>query len=40
MMIKELMRIEIELGGTMSSEHGIGTTKKEGLRMELEWKGV
>ena len=38
-MIKELMRIGIELGGTMSSEHGIGTTKKEGLRMELEWKG-
>jgi glycolate oxidase len=35
---KEIMRLAIRLGGTMSSEHGIGTTKKEGLLMELQSK--
>ncbi len=38
-LIADIMRIGIELGGTMSSEHGIGTTKKEGLIEELEHKG-
>ncbi|MEM3832914.1 MAG: FAD-binding oxidoreductase [Thermoprotei archaeon] len=38
-MVKEIMKIGIELDGTMSSEHGIGKTKKEGLIMELESKG-
>ncbi|MGB9729121.1 MAG: FAD-binding oxidoreductase [Thermoprotei archaeon] len=38
-MVREIMKIGIELGGTMSSEHGIGKTKKEGLVMELESKG-
>jgi len=32
----EVMRIAIELGGTISSEHGIGLLKKKGLEMELE----
>ncbi len=34
--VGEIMRIAVELGGTVSSEHGIGSSKKEGLRMELE----
>jgi glycolate oxidase len=34
--VREVMRIAVELGGTVSSEHGIGISKKEGLRMELE----
>jgi glycolate oxidase len=34
--IRDLMQLAIDLGGTVSSEHGIGTTKKEGLIMELE----
>jgi len=32
----DVMRAAVELGGTVSAEHGIGTLKKEGLRMELE----
>lgn len=37
--LRETMRVAIRLGGTVSSEHGIGTTKKEGLLMELQSKG-
>lgn len=37
-LIADIMGVGIELGGTMSSEHGIGTTKKEGLIKELEYK--
>lgn len=37
-LIADIMGVGIELGGTMSSEHGIGTTKKEGLIEELEYK--
>jgi glycolate oxidase len=36
----EVMRIAVDLGGTVSAEHGIGTLKKEGLRMELEAHGA
>ncbi len=36
---REVMRLAIRLGGTVSAEHGIGILKKEGLRMELEAKG-
>jgi len=36
----EVMKIAVKLGGTVSSEHGIGTLKKEGLRMELEAHGA
>jgi len=32
----EVMRVAVKLGGTVSAEHGIGTLKREGLRMELE----
>ena len=35
----EVMRIAVELGGTVSAEHGIGLLKKQGLRMELEARG-
>jgi len=35
---KESMLIAVKLGGTVSSEHGIGTTKKEGLLKELQSK--
>ncbi|MCE4614392.1 MAG: FAD-binding protein [Desulfurococcales archaeon] len=35
-----LMRIAISLGGTVSSEHGIGLMKKKGLEMELEAHGA
>lgn len=35
----DVMRLAIELGGTVSSEHGIGTLKKKGLAMELERLG-
>ena len=37
--ISDIMKIAIELGGTVSAEHGIGTLKKEGLAMELERLG-
>jgi len=37
--IDELMKLAVELDGTVSSEHGIGTTKKEFLLMEMERKG-
>ncbi|KSW12211.1 glycolate oxidase subunit GlcD [Pyrodictium occultum] len=35
----DVMRLAVELGGTVSAEHGIGVLKKEGLRMELEALG-
>jgi glycolate oxidase len=38
-LFRDIMRLAIELGGTVSAEHGIGVLKKEGLRMELEAKG-
>ena len=38
-MIEEIMKLSINLGGTMSSEHGIGLAKKKGLLLELESKG-
>ena len=36
---REVMRIAVELGGTISAEHGIGKLKKWGLAMELERLG-
>lgn len=36
----EVMKVAIRLGGTVSSEHGIGTLKKKGLEMELEALGA
>ena len=33
---REVMRIAVELGGSVSAEHGIGVLKREGLRYELE----
>lgn len=35
----DVMRLAVRLGGTVSAEHGVGTLKKEGLRMELEALG-
>lgn len=35
-MFNTIMEISVELGGTVSGEHGIGLMKREGLRMELE----
>jgi len=35
----EVMKLALELGGSMSAEHGIGIMKKEGLRMEAEALG-
>ncbi len=35
----EVMRIAVELGGSVSAEHGIGLLKREGLRYELEARG-
>jgi glycolate oxidase len=37
-MVEEIMRLSVELGGTVSSEHGIGLSKKKELAMELENK--
>jgi len=37
-MVLEIMEVAISLDGVMSSEHGIGTTKKEGLARQLEAK--
>ncbi|MCS7126197.1 MAG: FAD-binding protein [Aigarchaeota archaeon] len=37
-MIKEIRRIGTELGGTFSSEHGVGIKKKERLVEEFEFK--
>ncbi|MEB3760739.1 MAG: FAD-binding protein [Desulfurococcales archaeon] len=34
----EVMEIALKLGGSISAEHGIGLLKKQGLRMELEYK--
>ncbi len=36
----DVMRVAVRLGGTVSSEHGIGTLKKRGLEMELEARGA
>jgi len=36
---RDIMRMAIRLGGTVSSEHGIGLVKKSGLREELEALG-
>jgi len=36
---REVMRLALELGGSVSAEHGIGLLKKEGLRMEAEARG-
>ena len=36
---KDIMRMAVRLGGTVSSEHGIGLAKKDGLREELEALG-
>lgn len=35
-LVKDIMKVAIELGGVMSSEHGIGLTKREGLVMAYE----
>lgn len=35
----EVMKIAVELGGTVSAEHGIGRLKRRGLAMELEARG-
>ncbi|GBF08733.1 D-lactate dehydrogenase [Aeropyrum pernix] len=35
----DVMKMAIELGGTVSAEHGIGVLKKEALRLELERMG-
>ncbi|MDM7275427.1 MAG: FAD-linked oxidase C-terminal domain-containing protein [Thermoprotei archaeon] len=35
----EISKIAVELGGTVSAEHGIGLRKKEFLRMEMEKLG-
>jgi glycolate oxidase len=37
-MVGDIMMLALELGGTVSSEHGIGLTKKEGLIMEFNSK--
>ncbi|MEB3859693.1 MAG: FAD-binding protein [Desulfurococcales archaeon] len=34
-----VMEIAVRNGGTVSAEHGIGTLKKRGLLMELEYRG-
>jgi glycolate oxidase len=36
----EVMELAIDLGGTVSAEHGIGTLKKKALEMELERLGA
>ena len=38
--VTDVMKLAISLGGTISAEHGIGTLKKQGLRMELEDLGA
>ncbi len=37
---REIMRLAVRLGGTVSAEHGIGLLKREGLREELEALGA
>lgn len=37
-LVMDIMKVAIDLGGVMSSEHGIGTTKKEGLVKQFEAK--
>jgi len=34
----EIMNIALNLGGTISAEHGIGLVKREGLRVEFTRK--
>ncbi|MEB3787183.1 MAG: glycolate oxidase subunit GlcD, partial [Desulfurococcales archaeon] len=36
---RDIMQMAMRLGGTVSSEHGIGLVKKDGLREELETLG-
>ncbi|GAB6148255.1 FAD-binding oxidoreductase [Stetteria hydrogenophila] len=36
----EVMRLAVRLGGTVSAEHGVGSLKREGLRVELEARGA
>jgi glycolate oxidase len=36
---REIARISLKLGGTVSAEHGVGIIKKDLLRMELEYIG-
>lgn len=36
---RRVMEVAVDLGGSVSAEHGIGTLKAWGLRMELERKG-
>lgn len=36
----DVMKLAVELGGTVSAEHGIGELKKEGLMYELEANGA
>ncbi len=36
---EDVMRVALELGGTVSAEHGIGKAKRRGLEMELEHLG-
>ncbi len=36
---EEVMELALKLGGTISSEHGIGTLKRSGLRREFEHLG-
>jgi len=37
-MFDEIMEIALDMGGTISAEHGIGLLKKKGLEMELKRK--
>ena len=36
---KDVMKLALSLGGSISAEHGIGLLKKEGLRMEFQHLG-
>lgn len=38
--IKEVFQIALDLGGTITAEHGIGTTKKDYLSMALDAKTI
>jgi glycolate oxidase len=35
-LIKEIFRLTLDLGGTISGEHGIGTTKAPYIGMEIK----
>jgi glycolate oxidase len=34
-LVEEIFRATLELGGTISGEHGVGLTKKEYITMEI-----